>query len=160
MKNRFSAVPLVLIAFALSGCVDGDGARLEAGASPAQTSAANYQALAREPEGLSQAKSQFRAQNFGLSAESFRRIVETNQDSAEAWLGLAASYDELARFDLADRAYEQVQKLSGRSSVLLNNRGYSYLKRGDKKRARQDFLSARALDPANGVVLNNLTLAN
>jgi Flp pilus assembly protein TadD len=43
---------------------------------------------------------------------------------------------------------------------LLNNRGYSYLLRGDLVRARQQFLKAYELDPPNKVVLSNLELLN
>ncbi len=107
-------------------------------------------------EALAGAKEAFRTRNFGISEEKFRRLVEQQSGNAEAWLGLAASYDELRRFDLADRAYQQVAKLSGESVALRNNRGYSYLMRGDRQRARQEFLAARAIEPANPYVLNNL----
>ena len=46
------------------------------------------------------------------------------------------------RFDLADRAYAQVEKLSGRHATLLNNRGYSYMLRGDLSKARADLSAA------------------
>ena len=54
---------------------------------------------------LNQGKKQFRANNFGIAERYFRRAVETHPRDAEAWVGLAASYDRLRRFDLADRAY-------------------------------------------------------
>jgi len=113
---------------------------------------------ARPDEALAGAKEAFRTRNFGISEEKFRRLVEQQSGNAEAWLGLAASYDELRRFDLADRAYQQVAKLSGESVPLRNNRGYSYLMRGDQKRARQEFLAARAMEPRNPYVLNNLAM--
>src|SRR4051794_30588932 len=50
-------------------------------------------------------KYHFQAQNYGLAEMHFRRAVEATPGSAEAWLGLAASYDQLKRWDLADRAY-------------------------------------------------------
>ena len=143
---------------ALGGCAERDGASLQASASSARAESASIQRGQGGPTELDAAKSQFLAQNFGLSADAFRRLVEIQNENAEAWLGLAASYDELGRYDLADRAYDQVLKLSGKSAVLLNNRGFSYLKRGDKRRARQEFLAARTLDPGNEVVANNLGL--
>jgi len=33
-----------------------------------------------------------------------------------AWIGLAASYDRLARFDLADRAYTMAIRLAGETT--------------------------------------------
>lgn len=148
---------LTSLSLAFGGCTDMDGSRLQAGISATPSQTAPRQEAPAQPE-LDAAKRQFLAQNFGLSADAFRRLVEVENQNAEAWLGLAASYDELGRYDLADRAYDQVFKLSGRSAVLLNNRGFSYLKRGDKRRARQEFLAAKSLDPGNEIVANNLGL--
>jgi len=86
----------------------------------------------------------------------FRAIVEKEPGNAEAWLGLAAAYDQLRRFELADRAYTQVRKLAGPSVVLHNNVGMSYMMHGDRRRARSEFLQARRLDPGNEFVANNL----
>ena len=74
----------------------------------------------------------------------------------EAWLGLAASYDQLKRFRLADRAYAQALKITGPTAEFLNNRGYSYLLRGDMRRASQDLSAALALDPENERIRNNV----
>ena len=52
-------------------------------------------------------------------------------------MGLAASYDELGRFDFADRAYEALFKVAGRKPQIVSNYGYSHLLRGDKKKAKQ-----------------------
>jgi tetratricopeptide (TPR) repeat protein len=76
----------------------------------------------------------------------------------ESWIGLAASYDRLRRFDLADRAYDQAAKIGGPGAELLNNWGYSYMLRGDYRRARETLLKARALEPGNPYVKNNLEL--
>jgi Flp pilus assembly protein TadD len=81
-------------------------------------------------------------------------------EDAEAWIGLAASYDRVRRFDLADQAYAQAIKLTGESVQILNDRGYSYLLRGDLTKARVKFLKAYQLDPTNPVVINNLQLLN
>ena len=101
-------------------------------------------------------KEHYRAQNYGLAELHFRRAVEMEKGNAEAWLGLAAAYDQLKRFELADRAYAQVLKLTGPSPELLNNRGYSYLLRGDLRRASQDLSAAAAKAPENEHILNNL----
>ena len=53
---------------------------------------------------LTLGKEHFRATNYGLAELHFRRAVEATGD-AEAWLGLGATYDQLKRFELADRAY-------------------------------------------------------
>jgi Flp pilus assembly protein TadD len=93
---------------------------------------------------------------YGLAETEFRASVELKPQNAEAWLGLAASYDNLRRFDLADRAYLQVRKLLGPSAEVLNNEGYSQLMRGNFKKARVLFLKAQRMDPNNAVVVRNL----
>lgn len=95
---------------------------------------------------------------YGLAQESFQKAVEAAPKNAAAWIGLAASYDQLRRFDLADRAYAQAETLGGANLQWLNNRAYSRLLRGDKAGARGYFERALALDPTNVVVLNNLAL--
>ena len=109
-------------------------------------------------DALNLGKKQYRANNFGLAEKYFRRAAELHPRDAEAWLGLAASYDRLRRFDLADRAYQQAIKIVGRTPEILNNRGYSYMLRGDYRRARATLLTARSKDPASPYIRNNLDL--
>ena len=101
-------------------------------------------------------KEHYQATNYGLAELHFRRAAQTSRKNAEAWLGLAASYDRLKRFDLADRAYREVLRLTGPTPELLNNRGFSYLLRGALGQAKQDLETARAKDPENERILNNL----
>ena len=95
---------------------------------------------------------------YGLAQKYFQDAVEKAPKDATAWVGLAASYDRLGRFDLADRSYASAAKLVGSSASLLNNEGYSYLLRGDLKRARVKFEAALKLQPDNATTLNNLAL--
>jgi Flp pilus assembly protein TadD len=98
--------------------------------------------------------------NYGLSERYFRDAVEKTPRDVTAWVGLAASYDRLSRFDLADQSYAQAVRLSGETLQILNNEGYSFLLRGDLARARQKFTKAYQLDPTNAVVRNNMELLN
>ena len=107
---------------------------------------------------LSLGKKHYRANDFGLAEKHFRRAVETHPRDAEAWLGLAASYDRLRRFDLADRAYAQAIGIVGPTVAILNNQGYSYMLRGDYKRARAALAVAQRKDPTNKYVQNNIHL--
>jgi len=102
----------------------------------------------------------FKKGNYGLAQRYFRDAVEKAPEDVEAWIGLAASYDRVRRFDLADQAYAQAIKLTGETVQILNDRGYSYLLRGDLTKARVKFLKAYQLDPTNPVVINNLQLLN
>jgi tetratricopeptide (TPR) repeat protein len=107
---------------------------------------------------LNQGKKQFRAANFGIAERYFRRAVETHPRDAEAWVGLAACYDRLRRFDLADRAYRGAVGVIGETPEVLNNQGYSYILRGDYARARATLLAAQAKDGKNPYIRNNLDL--
>jgi tetratricopeptide (TPR) repeat protein len=109
-------------------------------------------------DNLNLGKRHFRAQDYGLAERYFRRAVELAPRDSEAWLGLAASYDRLRRFDLADRAYSQLLKILGPTPEVLNNQGYSYMLRGDYRRARQILRQAQVKAPDNPYVRNNLDL--
>jgi len=107
---------------------------------------------------LSLGKENFREGNYGLAERYFRKAAESGPRDAEAWLGLAASYDRLRRFELADRAYEEVIKIAGPTPAILNNQGYSYMLRGQFDRAREILNRARAKDPDNPYIQNNIAL--
>lgn len=109
-------------------------------------------------DNLSLGKKYYRAGSFGLAEQHFRRSVETNPNDAESWIGLAASYDRLKRFDLADRAYAQAVKIAGATPEIMNNQGFSYMLRGDYARARTTLLAARARDPGSPYIKNNLKM--
>ena len=99
--------------------------------------------------------------NFGLAQQYFQNAVEKTPRDVTAWVGLAASYDRLGRFDLADRSYAAAVKLVGHiTPSLLNNEGYSYMLRGDLGKARAKFDAALRLDPNNATAINNLALLN
>jgi tetratricopeptide (TPR) repeat protein len=105
-------------------------------------------------------KFHFREGAYGLAEKHFRLFVEANASNPEGWMGLAAAYDKLKRFDLADRAYSQAIGIAGPRSEILNNRGYSYLMRGDLKRARKDLYAAQQQDPENPLIQQNIALLN
>jgi len=136
IKHRVLILAAAAAALMASGCTTGSVDKTETTAiAPPTTdiSAAD----------LSEGKTQFRDANYGLAEQHFRKAVELRADNAEAWMGLAASYDELGRFDFADRAYDQLVKLAGRKPQILNNMGYSQLLRGNKKKARTLLLEAK-----------------
>jgi Flp pilus assembly protein TadD len=103
-------------------------------------------------------KVHFRNGDYGLAEENYRKALEVTPKDSEAWLGLAASYDGLRRFDLADKAYVQVAKYGRDNPIVLNNAGYSQLMRGNLASARKFLLRAYELDPNNPYIANNLEL--
>ncbi len=112
------------------------------------------------PDGevLAVAQLQFSEGNYGHAARYYERAVEVAPTDPEAWLGLAASYDRIRRFDLADRAYREAGRMIGDRAEYHNNVGYSFLLRGDPVKARANFLKAYELDPTSVTVNNNLAL--
>jgi Flp pilus assembly protein TadD len=107
---------------------------------------------------LNHGKVSFRNGDFGKAEHSFRKAVEATPNDREAWIGLAASYDRLRRFDMADKAYEQVYQLGDDDAVTLNNVGYSLLMRGNMEGARKFLLRAYELDPENPYIKHNIEL--
>jgi len=150
-RNRFASAVL-LLTLALGGCQGVGGLVVSAPASapdiaPADENVPNR--LGRE---------HLAAGDNGLAERQFREAVERNPNDSASWIGLAAAYDNLGRFDLADRAYGQAIRSGGETLEIINNRGYSYLLRGDGRRAKVLFERALALDPSNAVIANNLQL--
>jgi Flp pilus assembly protein TadD len=105
-------------------------------------------------------KRYYRDGDYGLAEKAFRKAIEEDHNNAEAWLGLAASYDRLKRFDLADRAYDVVVKLVGYTPTVLNNLGYHQLLRGNRDVAGKNLAAAQNGDPKNPFIRNNLLLMN
>src|SRR5271165_5462414 len=83
----------------------------------------------------------FNEGSFGLSQHYFQDAVENTPRDVTAWIGLAASYDRLGRFDLADHAYAAAIKL-------------------DLKKASAMLDAALKLDPSNPTTINNRKLLN
>jgi Flp pilus assembly protein TadD len=109
-------------------------------------------------EPLYLAKLHFRNGDYGLAEEYYRRAVEANPNSIDAWLGLAATYDRLNRYDLAERAYRTLISKVGYTPVVLNNLGYHYLLAGNLDEARKYLMQANQKDPGNPQILSNLSL--
>ncbi len=103
-------------------------------------------------------KVQFKERNFGKSYALFKRAVEVFPEDPQAWLGFAASADQIGRFDTSDLAYRKLSAMIGGRPEYYNNVGYSYLLRGNLLQARRNFLKAYELDPGNETTANNLQL--
>lgn len=114
----------------------------------------------RSDEPLRMGIEHFNRGNYGVAERYFRDATEKAPKDPAAWIGLAASYDRIGRFDLADRAYAFAIGLVGETTEILNNQGYSYMLRGDLVNARRKFLKAYERDPTNPTILNNLRLLN
>lgn len=149
-----------MIAMGLAACEPvGVDPSMEAGANASVTgeSPADVKYF-RSDEPMRVGIERFNEGNFGLAQRYFQDAVEKTPHNPSAWNALAASYDRLARFDLADNAYTSAVRFGGRSVQIINNEGYSHMLRGDLRTARAKFLQALRLDPTNQTVMNNLSL--
>ena len=154
---RFLRVfPLLLLSALMAGCQPSTENRLLQGSGMTMEDPAFYPS----DTPLRAAKVAFKNSDFGLAETNYRKAVELTPNDVEAWLGLAATYDHLRRFDLADPAYEKVLQLGSRNAIVLNNAGYSKLLRGDLKGARIFLLKAFELQPENPYIINNIALLN
>lgn len=149
----------ILTALTLTGCAQ------HAAEDPAQASylARPYEQNmtsgdAEEKQDLYKAQASFARKAYGLAEKHFRAAIEQDRDDAEAWIGLAASYDQLARYDLADRAYSRLEQLKVDRAVVLNNRGYSHILRGDYPGARRYLLKAQKISPDDVRITRNIAL--
>ena len=179
VMNRVCVLIVAAMLVSLTGCgtssqltdmfKPANGAGVNASADPEATGTvasvigegetSNAGMLGSDPkDDLSLGKQHFRQENFGLAEHYFRRAAEGQPRDAEAWLGRAASYDRLRRFELADLAYKQAIAIVGPSPEILNNQGYSFILRGDYARARTKLAEARALDPKSPYIQNNIKL--
>jgi Flp pilus assembly protein TadD len=77
-----------------------------------------------------------------------------------AWNGLGREYDLRKDWVKSKAAYAEALAAPGaNASIVLNNRGYSYLLQNEPDLAIADFVSALAKDPALGAARTNLRIA-
>src|SRR5262249_3929708 len=107
---------------------------------------------------MTRGKAYFAEGQFGFALVAFQQALERQPGSARALDAIAATYDKLQRYDLADYYYQQALEREPNSSDLLNNIGYSHMLRGDYEGARQYLQRAAVLDPASKVVNANLAM--
>jgi Flp pilus assembly protein TadD len=104
-------------------------------------------------------KAYLMAGQTGLAIDSFLKAVSKNPKSVQALNALAATYDDMHRFDLADHYYNAALEIDPHSAQTLNNLGYSYLLRGDYAAAKQYLDQSKKLAAGNSTVNANLALA-
>src|SRR5687768_13847979 len=118
---RLQLVLSATIALCCAGC---QSLGVSGGAAVASTSLEDVYVFTNEPGVVG--RKQFERGNYGLAERYLREAVEKNPGDLAAWIALAASYDNLKRFDLADRAYAQAIQIGGMTAQVANNQGYSF----------------------------------
>jgi Flp pilus assembly protein TadD len=170
LLRLWSRAALLCLGWALTGCQTfGPAELLDAPVMPIAAAEPPTTLTVQEPgdiqyypsdEPLHLGIEHFNRGHYGLAERYFRDATEKAPRDPAAWTGLAASYDRLGRFDLADRAYKSAIALIGETTQILNNEGYSHMLRGNLAVARAKLLKAYQLEPNNPTVINNLALLN
>ena len=107
---------------------------------------------------MARGKAHFGDGQYALSLGAFEQALRDQPDSVRALNALAATYDQLRRFDLADQYYLRAFRQAPESGDVLNNIGYSHLMRGDLLGAERYLARAAPLSPKSTVVEANLQL--
>ena len=157
MMSYFKFAVLAALAMTMPGCRYFDTSD-SVFAEPSHDAPAAPTLEGQEQVWLLKAKDNFRNGEYGLAERYYRRAVEDRYQNVEAWIGLAATYDHLKRFDEADRAYKIVTKLAGNTPSVLNNLGYHYMLKGDYAAAENTLRAAQEQDPGNPHIQSNLNL--
>ena len=170
LPRLWSRAVLLCLGWALGGCqASGPAELLDASGAPIAAAEPPTTLTVQEPgdvqyypsdEPLHMGIEHFNRGHYGLAERYFRDATEKAPRDPAAWTGLAASYDRLGRFDLADRAYKAAIALIGETTQILNNEGYSYMLRGNLAAARGKLLKAYQQEPNNPTIINNLALLN
>lgn len=85
----------------------------------------------------------FENDRIGLALAEFRSALRHDPQSVRALNGVAASYDRLNRFDLAEHYYQLALAVEPESAQTLNNLAYSHMLRGDEAAADRYLAAAR-----------------
>ena len=156
MHKNFKNIGMVIVvAVALAGC---QSMAQQGSSTNNGTLGTLFPAKSKSAKQMVSGKKNFREANYGMAEKDFRKMVKLHPKNAEAWLGLAASYDQLGMFSRSDRAYKQAIMIVGPKPAILNNQGYSQMLRGNKKQARKLLKKAAKLDPDNARIKGNLEL--
>ncbi|MFZ0495152.1 MAG: hypothetical protein WBE80_18100 [Methylocella sp.] len=157
IRSKFSRFgPLALAAGLLTGCLDFDAMAQEV--PPPYIEPGYDPRFCPGDEDTRLGWAHLLSGNYGPAERHYRRAVEATRQNGSAWIGRAASYDRLGRFDLADLAYRHAIRLEGGNYVIRDNWGYSYLLRGDIRTARQLLERAELLAPGDPTIANNIVV--
>ena len=148
---------MVLVTVALSGCAGMSGTVEQSVDGDTQQSQGPYEA----------GKDYFAQKQYGLALAEFRKSLRQNPRAPRELNAVAAVYDQLLRFDLADRYYQLALGIDPNSVQTLNNLGYSHYRRSQEgygveylATARAYLARASALAGDNPVVVANLDIVS
>src|ERR1700685_1626894 len=100
--KRLPIIALVAVSsLSVGACRDGESDTAALASAKGDITSTSSFGSGPEQVWVDKAKMHFAHGEYGLSERYFRQAIEERQGNVEAWLGLAASYDHLKRFDEA-----------------------------------------------------------
>jgi hypothetical protein len=139
---RWPHVPLMAIVIASSACTS---------ASSRNGFPAGVQ-FSRQPDGsLDKAVALLAHGDYALAIDEYRKALRDHPDDADALNGLAVSYDQLGRFDLSDRYFEEALAMAPREPAFYRNFARSLDRQGrseDAANLRRDMTAMLAMNDA------------
>jgi hypothetical protein len=148
---------MVLLTAALPGCVSiGGGTESPSGIETRQS---------QDP--YAAGKAYFARKQYGLALAEFRQSLRQHPRAPRDLNAVAACYDQMLRFDLADRYYDLALSIEPNSVETLNNVGYSHYRRSQEGYGVEYLVTAQAylarasaLAGKNPVVTANLDMVS
>ncbi len=151
-----------MAAVGLAACADPNGNAIPGVqavvSSGSQKDGASLSVSMTDPYALG--KTYLLAGQTGLAVDSFLKAVAKNPKSIQTLNALAAAYDELHRYDLADKYYNAALDIDQHSAQTLNNLGYSHLLRGDVAEAKKYLDESKTVARGDATINANLALAD
>jgi hypothetical protein len=148
---------MVLLAAALPGCALMGGGTESPSAAETRQSQDPYAA----------GKAYFAQKQYGLALAEFRQSLRQHPRAPRDLNAVAACYDQMLRFDLADRYYDLALSIERNSVETLNNVGYSHYRRSQEGHGVEYLVTAQAylarasaLAGKNPVVTANLDMVS
>lgn len=98
------------------------------------------------------------AKNYAAAKVELGKAQPFKTGDTRALMALAIAADMEGDFRLSDRAYEQLLARGGDQAMLFNNMGYSYMLRGDLRKAADYLAEAARCSPKDQTIKNNLAM--
>lgn len=139
---------------AVGGCSTGDWS------ARARSEPAGPWAMHAANDPYERGKTHLRVGQLGLALEAFRTALRRDRASIASLNGMAVTYDELGRYDVSRRYFQQALELNPQAPETLNNIGRSLLRQGKFEAALPLLREAARSTGDSEVIAANLELAS
>jgi tetratricopeptide (TPR) repeat protein len=97
-----------------------------------------------------------RNEKYELARDGYARLLESNPDNIQFRFNLAASYERLGDFDMAETHFKKILEVVPDNALSLNYLGYMYAEKGvNLEEAMRMIEKALTIEPDNGAFLDS-----